>query len=72
MNKKVLTVALVIAIVFLLASYSKTRYPSPTSVENGELEGSPTPTLSEGDTLEAIEADLNATLIMDEDFSNIE
>lgn len=70
MNNKVLIAALVIAIVFLLTSYSRSRYPSPVT-ETGEFESSPTPTLSEGDSLEAIEADLNATLIMEEDFSDI-
>lgn len=41
------------------------------SVNSGETEISPTPTVSKDDSVDSIEADLNSTVILQEDFSDI-
>lgn len=44
---------------------------SNTEVITPEITTSPTPTLSKDNSVDSIEADLNSTLILEEDFSDL-
>ncbi len=80
--KKSITISLFLSLALLLSACTKPNLsgrqinelaPSPTEAMMAEpsVSEAPTPTLSEDSSLDSIEADLKATTVLEEDFSDI-
>jgi hypothetical protein len=80
--KKPLTISLLLSLALLLSACTKPNLsgrevkelsPSPTEsvAAKPTVSEAPTPTLSKDSSLDSIEADLKATTVLEEDFSDI-
>lgn len=69
-----LKLSLLLSSAVLLSACNRAYFPAGTAQTPPpavEVQTTPTPTLSKGNSVESLEADLNATVILDEDFSDI-